>query len=67
MPCRIDWGPFEFVLSLPSIRHCIDANDHLPYFEKREIWLILDERERVDAMDEQEGQKPQDMVSWVSR
>ena len=39
----------------------------VPYFEKREIWLILDERERVDAMDEQEGQKPQDMVSWVSR
>lgn len=28
----------------------------------REIWLILDERERIDAIDEQEGQKVQDMV-----
>ena len=36
----------------------------------REIWLILDERERVDFIDEQEGQHVQDMVrpsrgSWV--
>ena len=28
----------------------------------REIWIIMDERERVDAIDEQEGQKVQDMV-----
>lgn len=28
----------------------------------REIWLILDEKERIDAIDEQEGQKVQDMV-----
>ena len=28
----------------------------------REIWLILDERERVDFIDEQEGQHVQDMV-----
>lgn len=28
----------------------------------REIWSILDERERIDAIDEQEGQKVQDMV-----
>lgn len=28
----------------------------------REIWIILDERERIDAIDEQEGQKVQDMV-----
>lgn len=35
--------------------------------KNREIWLILDERERIDAMDEQEGQKPQDMVRSTPR
>lgn len=29
----------------------------------REIWIILDERERIDAIDEQEGQKVQVLVS----
>lgn len=33
-----------------------------PYAGAREIWLILEERERIDAIDEQEGQKVQDMV-----
>lgn len=29
---------------------------------RREMWLILDERERIDAIDDQEGQHVQNMV-----
>lgn len=36
---------------------------HLVIFTvRREMWLILDERERIDAIDEQEGQHVQSMV-----
>lgn len=31
------------------------------------MWLILDERERVDAVDEQEGQHKQNMVGQLYR
>lgn len=40
------------------VRPCVFSR----FATAREIWLILDERERIDAIDEEEGQKVQDMV-----
>lgn len=49
----------KFVHAPPPVR--------LAVIPGREIWVILDERERVDFIDEQEGQHVQNMVRPLER